>query len=136
MGDKSKTPKKPQIAFADGGAPRFRDVPLTYPLVIDGKRLDKVTVNRLKGAEVANMQTTLVEANFAFEPILDYFVDQPTEVIEALDQDDYMAVQEAVEAFLPQHLKAALEAGREQFLTGELSPSTSPMPSSGDETKS
>ncbi len=148
---KSKSP--PKIEFAPNDRPRFKDVPLNYPLLIDGVQLDKVQVHRLKGVEVKNLQDAMDENGFLFENLIQPFTNQPQEVLDALDADDLAEVTETVLDFLPVKMREELERARiemeammrekmmaesggnlDQSAPGDPSLPTSPSPSNGDVT--
>ena len=145
--------KAPVIEFAEGGKTRFRDVPLAYPLRVDGEILDKITVRRLTAREVKGLQEAMDDHGFLFERMIQPFTDQPQCVLDALDQDDFAELAETVIDFLPEKMRAELENARaqmealltqrmedaadaqtEQSPPGEASSPTSPMPSSGKKT--
>jgi hypothetical protein len=148
--------KDPVIEFADTGKARFKDVPLSYPLNVDGALVNKITVRRLTAREVKDLQETMDENGFLFERLIQPFTDQPQCVLDALDQDDFAEVAETVVDFLPEKMRAELENARAQMETmlrqrmedaaetaqqepsppGEASLPTSPMPSSGTKTSS
>ncbi len=149
------TDKTPVIEFAEGGKARFRDVPLAYPLKVDGEVLDKITVRRLTAREVKGLQEAMDDNGFLFERMIQPFTDQPQCVLDALDQDDFAEVAETVIDFLPEKMRAELENARAQMEAmlkqrmedaadaqaepsppGEASLPTSPMPSSGTKTSS
>jgi hypothetical protein len=84
---------------------RQRTVDLDWPVEFDGKVYDKVTVRRVTGREVEEfmrqVDTRDVNAPFPRAPMIDC----PTEVYEALDDDDLLRVEEAMVPFLPQRLQ-------------------------------
>lgn len=138
------TDKTPVIEFAEGGKARFRDVPLAYPLKVDGEVLDKITVRRLTGLEVVSLQQSLSEEGFIFERVVERYTEQPGYILDALDQDDFTEVSETVIDFLPEKMRADLNAGIAKLQTqleadaqaepsppGEASSPTSPTPSNG-----
>mgnify|MGYP001279919987 CR=1 FL=1 len=112
MADKDSTPT---IEFAPGSKSRFCEVPLDFPLLIDGKKLKAVTVHRLTAKAVGEVQAGLEENGFSFDALMQPFTDQPQEVLDALDQDDYAKVEEAVLGFLPVKMRAALENMRAEM---------------------
>ena len=151
-----ETTKTPVIEFADTGKARFKNVPLDYPLKVDGVEVNKITVSRLKAREVKDLQETMDESGFLFERLIQPFTDQPQCVLDALDQDDFAEVAETVIDFLPEKMRAELENARAQMETmlrqrmedaaetaspepsppGAASLPTSPTPSSGTKTSS
>ncbi len=152
----TETPAVPKIEFAPNDRPRFRDVPLDFPLLVDGETVDTVTVRRLTAAEVGEMQDAMGVDGFQFERLMAAFTDQPQEVLDALDQDDFAEVSETVLDFLPERMRAELIAAGEQMEAimqakieaatkdanpvlsppGDGSSPTSPTPSNGTETSS
>lgn len=129
----SDKPKAPKVEFAKNDRERFRDVPLEWPLKVDGEQVDKITVRRLKALEVAALQDQMGGEGVGEFDLLLPFVDQPQAVVEGLDQDDLTALKEAVFDFLPQVVRKTLEAAAAEqgLLTGEPLSETSPTPSSG-----
>lgn len=82
---------------------RFRKVPLEWPLEYDGKVYDSVTVRRMSAED---MRTFIaMEDGSTIFPMFDV----PNAVIEALDPDDDVRVNEAVQDFLPRALRRAAE---------------------------
>lgn len=141
--------KAPVIEFAEGGKARFRDVPLVYPLKVDGEVLDKITVRRLTGREVKTLQQAVSEEGFIFEKVVERYTAQPDYILDALDQDDFTEVSETVIDFLPEKMRADLQAGIEQMQArleadaqaepsppGDPSSPTSLTPSNGANTTS
>lgn len=94
----------PAPKFVDNGRPRFRVVPLEWPIEYDGKTYSEITVRRMTTAEVVafvdQMREDLKEATL---PMFDV----PHAVIDALDPDDADAVNKAVSDFLPRALRLA-----------------------------
>jgi hypothetical protein len=105
MTDETTTPAPSAPAKA---APRiigdkhFRAVPLEWPIEHDGRVIDKITVRRMTGAEVSAFIATLRDNPEAARLSM---YDVPHEVIDALDADDYAAIQKAVNDFLPRALR-------------------------------
>lgn len=136
MTDTPKAPKPPAVTFSQTGRARSKDIPLEWPVIVDGVELKHITIRRLTGGEVAGLQERL-EANNTDEALILEFVDQPIEVLNALDQDDIATLGDAVFDFLPRRLRESIEAAaKAQFPTGDLSSETSPTPSSGEKTNS
>jgi hypothetical protein len=92
----------PPPRFVDNGRPRFRVVPLEWPIDYDGKTYSEITVRRMTTAEVVafvdQMRDDLKEATL---PMFDV----PHAVIDALDPDDADEVNKAVNDFLPRALR-------------------------------
>lgn len=88
------------------GKPRSRTVTLEYPVEFDGKTYTEITVHRLSGVEVR----ALVEAAAAGHNEASRMLDCPTEVYEALDDDDLLEVDRAVADFLPRRFRLAADA--------------------------
>lgn len=105
----------PVIEFAEGDKIRFKDVPLDYPLKVDGELLDKITVRRLTGLEVRGLQEAMDENGFLFERMIQPFTGQPQYILDALDQDDFAEVAETVVDFLPEKMRAELDNARAQM---------------------
>ena len=111
--------EKPAGAPAEAIAPprfvseqkRFRIIPLEY----DGKVYDAITVRRMTAQEVADWQGS-------DERTLP-MVEAPLAVIDALDADDALKVNEAINDFLPHVLREAIEPDPQ---TGEPTPQSPP----------
>ena len=88
-----------------GDRPRFRTVPLEWPVEYDGKTYSEVSVRRMTAGEVMNF---IEQATNGGSPRLPIF-DVPPEVIDALDADDADNVNKAVNDFLPRALRQADE---------------------------
>lgn len=148
----TETSTSPKIEFAPNDRPRFKAVPLDFPLLVDGETVDAITVMRKTAREVGELQDAMGENGFQFERLMASFTDQPQEVLDALDQDDHMEVSETVLDFLPEKMRAELIAAGEQMEEmlrrkfeaeaagssprGDSSSPTSPTPSNGTETSS
>ena len=142
-------PHTPTIEFDKSAAPRFKSVPLQYPLKVDGKSLKSITVKRVTGAVVKTLQNTIGDGGFALDRLAEYFIDQPIAVLDALDQDDYATVLETIVDFLPARLREAMvdaqeqmeamlqaQQAAEQSRLADPSSQTSQAPSDGAETSS
>lgn len=141
------------ITFADDGPKRFKAIALRYPLMVDGVRVEGVTVQRLRAIEVKRLQEAMEDGGFMFERLIQPFTNHPQAVLDALDQDDFAELAEAVIDFLPEKMRAEMENARAQMEEmllkrmqdsaasaasplGDGSLPTSPMPSNGTETSS
>ncbi len=101
-----------------GGALRFMEVPLRYPVEFDGITYEAIPLRRPSAAEVRAYFEAL--ASIGPEEWLHFPIYQhadgtpiPPEVIEHLDPDDFDAVQEASADFLCARLRRLQEASRE-----------------------
>lgn len=112
MSTKNTKKKTPKIEFAPTSPKRFRDVPLAYPLLVDGEEVKKITIRRLISSEVRALQAKMDAGGLMFESLIEPFTDQPQCVLDALDEDDFAAVAEAVLDFLPVKLREELERVR------------------------
>jgi len=131
----SKTSEAQKIEFAKSEKARFKDVPLEWPLMVDGVKLSHVTVRRLKAKEVAALQEGMQGGGIAEVDLVAMFTDQPAEVVGELDQDDLVDIKEVVFGFLPRTVREALEAEIKtaELQAGEPLQPTSPTPSNGAE---
>jgi hypothetical protein len=111
-----EAPAAPAIPkYIDNGRPRFRTVPLEWPVEFEGKVYSEVTVRRMTASEVGEFIDAIrTDGSKAFLPMFDV----PQAVIDALDDDDGVEVNKAVQDFLPRRLR---EANEEQLAqpTGE-----------------
>lgn len=94
----------PAPKYADNGRPRFRVVPLEWPIEYDGKTYSEITVRRMTTAEVVALVDQMRDdVGAATLPMFDV----PREVIDYLDPDDADEVNKAVNDFLPRGLRSA-----------------------------
>jgi len=113
MADEEKKP----AAFVSAVG-REKIVPLEFPVEFDGKTWSEVRIRRVTGKEVETYLDGLVRGERPMPPMFDC----PHEVYDAMDDDDRLALDEAVVPFLPRRLKAAAaQAG-------------TPFPETGDTT--
>jgi hypothetical protein len=83
---------------------RVRTVHLEWPVEYDGRRFDEIIVRRMIGAEVTRL-SDLITSQFDDSDLFALVCDTPAVVIRALDQDDWLAVREAVLDFLPRRFR-------------------------------
>lgn len=98
----------PKLAKIITPKERHIDVPLEWPVEFDGQVYESVRIRRVTGREVEafiHAATAAGENSPAPKPPM---LDCPVEVYEALDDDDRLAVEEALTPFLPRRLKAVL----------------------------
>lgn len=88
----------------DGDRSRKRTIKLEWPVEYDGRRYDEIVVRRMIGAEVTRL-SDLIVAEFDDSDLFALVCDTPAVVIRALDQDDWLAVREAVLSFLPRRFR-------------------------------
>lgn len=122
----------PQLAEAAAPAPKRAigfaepdrvEVQLFHPLLVDGERLEVVTVRRITAGEML----MIVEAPSApstdaalTRHVLSAMAGQPIEVLESLDPDDAGRLAAAALPFMPAAIVAALErAGEADAPVGE-----------------
>lgn len=100
------TPAKPSFV---GGRPREKRIALDWPVEFAGKTYSAVVLRRLTVAEVSAFIEDLDGSKK--QRIAMFFDDDgapvPPEVMDALDDDDAFAVDEASVAFLPRRFRAA-----------------------------
>jgi len=130
------TAQAPKIEFADKGRSRMKSIDLDWPLLVDGVTVEAISLRRLTGGEVADLQERMVADGGTDAAMCAQFADQPATVLCALDQDDLEKVKEAVFDFLPHRIREGIEAEAASSRTGDPSLLTSPTPSSGAETSS
>jgi hypothetical protein len=83
---------------------RTRTVLLEWPVEYDGRRFDEIVVRRMIGAEVTRL-SDLITSQFDDSDLFALVCDTPAVVIRALDQDDWLALREAVLDFLPRRFR-------------------------------
>ncbi len=101
-----ETKPAPAPARIVSSLPRDATVKLIYPIEFDGKQWDEVRVRRVTGVEISNYMEALSRGEKPLPPTFDF----PTEVYEALDDDDLLAVEQAAFRFLPRRLRATADA--------------------------
>lgn len=101
----SKPAPAPARLVERPGKERERRLELEYPVEYDGVLYETLTLKRLRGSDfsaMANMKGDEEEVALAV-----LMTGAPREVIKALDGDDFVELQEAVQAFLPRKLRMA-----------------------------
>ncbi|MFC2252509.1 hypothetical protein ACETRX_22930 [Labrys portucalensis] len=100
---------------------RSEAVPLTWPVIVDGKLWTEITVRRVTAGEVEAYVKALQVARDAGLPIDDIqlpLIEAPTAVIKALDDDDAFRIDEVAQSFLPRRFRAE-EASKSTQEIGE-----------------
>jgi len=88
----------------DNEAERFEDVPLDWPVTVDGIRYDKITVRRMTVGALGDFLTSMrADDGRARFPM--YSV--PDAVLDALDADDGDKIEAVVQRFLPRRFRVA-----------------------------
>ena len=95
------------VCFVGGPRPRTETLALEWPLEVDGKRLDRIELRRLTGAEMVALQDIATREGFYDAELFALVCDQPAAVLRALDQDDWLALKEKVLDFLPRRFREA-----------------------------
>jgi len=101
----SKPTPAPARLVERPGKERESVLELEYPVDYDGTVYETLTLKRLRGSDfsaLANMKGDEEEVALAV-----LMTGAPREVIKALDGDDFVELQEAVQAFLPRKLRMA-----------------------------
>lgn len=99
-------PAPPRLVGREGKE-RERVIPLEFPVEYDGKLYEELTVRRINGKDFSAMSA--FDGNKESVLLASLMTSAPVEVIEALDGDDFVELQEAVEAFLPRKLRQMAE---------------------------
>jgi hypothetical protein len=79
-------------------------VPLEWPVTVDGQVVDHVVIRRMTTKEVVDFVERL-QQDGDNGPVRFPMVDLPDDVLDALDDDDAAAINEAVVSFLPLRLR-------------------------------
>lgn len=97
----------PVVAFAQGGPARQITVPLTWPIVVEGVRVDTVVVRRLRVAEVRSYVAAVQAGQEASLPMYERLdgAPLPKAALDALDSDDFDKLDAAALDFLPLALR-------------------------------
>lgn len=113
---KAKAPaKKPARIIAD--RPRVKVIDLQWPIEFDGREYRAIAITRLTAGEVAQFQAEIEELlkdHPDTKVRFPLFRDEsgaviPDEVMDALDDDDRFALDEAAADFLPRRYRAVAE---------------------------
>lgn len=110
-------PQQTSVAFATGEG-RTKVVPLQWPIVVDGQKIDAITLRRLTGRDYKTLGTLPAGADENGE-LLALMAGLPTRAFDALDADDFEEVSRQAKDFLPRGLRAAIE---QASTTGAASP--------------
>jgi len=98
-------PATTKVEFVSPGQ-RSKSVSLVWPITVDGRLIESVTITRMTGHEVRKfMDAVAGGADVQMPPMFDISAD----VYDALDDDDRFALDEAAMDFLPRRLRMALE---------------------------
>ena len=83
-------------------------VKLAYPITVDGKTIDSVTVHRPTAGEVADFirRLRLTPEDERHKIVLSMH-DIDAEILDLLDDDDRLAIEKVEDRFLPQRLRAS-----------------------------
>ncbi len=64
---------------------RHAEYALEWPIEYEGWTIDRITLHRLTGAEVADLQDRMIDKGASEVALIAIFADQPAEVIAALE---------------------------------------------------
>lgn len=98
------------------------EVALQFPLLVDGERLDRVTLRMITGADIARLVMEEDQDHSLNVRARALVVGIHPDVFDALAGPDYERLAEAVRPFLPPSLVAADERIAEDLLDGVFSP--------------
>lgn len=109
--------------------PLSRAIPLEFPKTVDGVLWNEVHLARLSAGEVRDFEKKLSGADDSTHIRLPIFRDAsgapvPENVLDALDDDDILALEEASRDFLPRRFLGPASAASTQG-AGAATPSTS-----------
>ncbi|THK38644.1 phage tail assembly protein [Ensifer sp. MPMI2T] len=99
-------PAPPRLVGKEGKE-RERVIPLEFSVEYDGKVYEELTVRRISGKDFSAMSA--FDGSKETTQLAALMTGAPVEVIEALDGDDFVELQEAVQAFLPRKLRQMAE---------------------------
>lgn len=104
----------------------FRRIDLRFPREVGGRHLAAVTVHRMTAGEVTRFVEQAAENPKAVLPMVRDETGEALspEALEALDDDDHLAIDDAVSDFLPARLRRLRERVLE--MQWPLSPSSQP----------
>lgn len=98
----AKQPPAPPRFVDDKAKNASKVIPLEYPIEYDGKVYESLTLRRLRGKDFKRLARMEGDEEIALASLL---TGAPKEVIEALDGEDFIELQGAVENFLPRKLR-------------------------------
>jgi hypothetical protein len=109
--DKVDRPASPRIEPSDPSA-WSRVIPLAFPLVVDGQRLDAITCKRLTGRQLMDLIMQVGESDEAAlrEAAYAMISGVHPSVLSALEAGDLDRVMDAIRPFLPPVLRDDLDA--------------------------
>ncbi|WP_051949255.1 hypothetical protein [Methylosinus sp. PW1] len=115
---------EPEAPKFVGGAARFKSVTLAWPLAYDGAIYDHVNLHRLTAKEVADWVESIKEKDSVRFPIYrdDSGASIPDVVLDALDDDDRLALDEAAKDFLPRRFQDVESDGSGPAAGGTIAP--------------
>ncbi len=98
--------EKPVPRFVAGKEPpKGKEVKLQYPIEYGDKVYESITCHRLTGKQAVKVRRAIqIQGLSEDEALMVEMTDAPLEVLEALDIEDYMALQEELQNFLPARL--------------------------------
>lgn len=103
----SAAPQQTSVAFATGEG-RTKVVPLQWPIMVDGQKIDAITLRRLTGRDYKTLGALPTGADENGE-LLALMAGLPTSTFDALDADDFEEVSRQAKDFLPHGLRQAIE---------------------------
>lgn len=83
-------------------------IKLQWPVTVDGKQLEEVTIRRLTGRDY-KVLASLPDGADENAALLAMMIGLPADVIEGFDADDYAEIAGGARDFLPRDLRAAIE---------------------------
>ena len=96
-------PTAPKAEFLEGPAPRSKTVPLKWPVMIDGVTYAELTIRRMNGREAQQYYAAcMATLSYGTPAQVCPCLDLPQAVWEELDDDDVTAIDQEIEAFLPE----------------------------------
>jgi hypothetical protein len=88
--------------YIDGPTPRTRVISLLWPFQLDGTEFRSVTIRRINGHEAKAYYAAVMESLQSGAPAVVFpGLDIAQPVWDALDDDDVLIIEQAIEDFLP-----------------------------------
>lgn len=100
-------PQQASVTFAASDG-RTKTVPLEWPIMVDGKKLESIELRRLTGRDYKALATLPTGADESLA-LLAVITGLPAEVVESIDADDFELLSAEAKGFLPRSLLAAVE---------------------------
>lgn len=108
--------------YLDGPSARTKVIPLTWPFAIGEKEYRELTIRRINGLEAKEYFASVMSSlRHGTDLMVFPGLDIGPDVWAAVDDDDVLRVEEAIEEFLPERFRSLAEALQAIPTAGETS---------------